>query len=85
MPVLRQSLPLLTFDENIMIKKVLFLAVAVIGISSAVIASGNVQVLSYYDCNCCEGSQSSSCYVMQDDIVLSCGKGLNICDMDPID
>lgn len=67
-------------------KKFLLLALAVAGIGGVVTAQQNneAQTLAY-DCSCCEGSQNLSCYVVQDGIVISCGKGLNICDMDPIE
>lgn len=67
-------------------KKFLLVVLAIAGIGGVVTAQqkNEAQTLAY-DCNCCEGSQNSTCYVVQDDIVISCGKGLNICDMEPIE
>lgn len=60
-------------------------ALTVIGLCSVITAAqgGDVELL-YQDCSsCCEGSSHTSCYVIVDQQSVSCGRGLNICDMEP--
>lgn len=60
---------------------VAFIVVTICGALTA--GQGSDVELLYLGCNCCEGSQNSTCNIIVDFQAVSCGKGLNVCDMAP--
>lgn len=65
-------------------KKLMLVAFVVVTICGALTAKqgGDVELL-YLGCSCCEGSYNTECFVTIDFQAVSCGKGLNVCDVAP--
>lgn len=63
--------------------KLLFTALAVLGISGIITAQqGNVELLDD-TCPCCENSKNTVCYEVFETGVYACGTGYNTCDVAP--
>lgn len=65
-------------------KKIIFTVLGIVSLCGVITAAqdGNVE-LKYLDCSCCESATNTTCFIMLDNQLISCGKGYNICDMEP--
>lgn len=64
-------------------KKILIAVIAVLGIYGGITAQQNSDVnLLGEVCDCCTNASNPSCYVVYGSEVMTCGTGLNICDME---